>query len=134
MYQIAILVHAHSWWFQILKGKAYFDTNRVTLLFFKILYCIFYSSYHIFIRQCFRSNWEVKALHKKMGLNIGWLSARHINNQFLFICYVSGALCYFVLAEQFFNFRYISLFFLNQKISYTNSDESFLQDGIPHVL
>ena len=69
-----------------------------------------------------------------MGLNIGWLSARHINNQFLFICYVSGALCHFVLAEQFFNFRYISLFFLNQKISYTNSDESFLQDGIPQVL
>ena len=31
--------------FGILKCKAYFGTNRVSLFFFKILYCIFYSSY-----------------------------------------------------------------------------------------
>ena len=42
--------------FGVLKCKAYFGTNRVSLFFFKILYCIFYSSYDIFIRQCFRSN------------------------------------------------------------------------------
>ena len=34
----------------MLKCKAYFGTNRVSLFFFKILYCIFYSSYDIFIR------------------------------------------------------------------------------------
>ena len=34
-----------------MKWKAYFGTNRVSLFFFKILYCIFYSSYDIFIRR-----------------------------------------------------------------------------------
>ena len=47
--------------FGILKYKAYFGMNRASLFFFKILYCIFHISY-IFIRQCFRSNWEVKTL------------------------------------------------------------------------
>ena len=36
--------------------KAYFGTNHVGLFFFKTLYCIFYSSYDIFIRNWFKSN------------------------------------------------------------------------------
>ena len=37
--------------FGVLKCKAYFGMNRVSLFFFKILYCIFHCSYDIFIRQ-----------------------------------------------------------------------------------
>ena len=58
--------------FRVLKYKAYFDTNSVSLFFFKMLYCIFYSSYDIFIRQCFRSNWEIKALCEKIGFEF-WI-------------------------------------------------------------
>ena len=37
-----------------MRCKAYFSTNHVNLFFFMIFYCIFYRSYDIFIRQCFR--------------------------------------------------------------------------------
>ena len=58
-----------------------------------------------------------------------------MTHPFLFTCYVNSALCYFVLADQFIKFPDVPLFFLlNQKISYMNFDEAFLQDGTPQVL
>ena len=113
--------------------KVHFGTNCVSILFFKILYYILYSSYDIFIRKCFRSNRESKALPEEIGFYMGQSPGRHINNPCPFICYVNGTLRYFILANQFIKFPYVS-FLLNQKISYTNFDESFLQDGTPQVL
>ena len=55
-----------------MKCNTCFGTNSVSLFFFKILYCILYSSYDIFITQCFRSNSEDKALCEKIGFEF-WI-------------------------------------------------------------
>ena len=39
--------------FENLQCLVYFGTNCVSPFFFKIHYCLFYSSYDIFVRQCF---------------------------------------------------------------------------------
>ena len=44
----------------------HFNTNHARLFFFKILYYILFGSYDIIIWQCSRSNWEIKALCKKI--------------------------------------------------------------------
>ena len=56
-----------------------------------------------------------------------WVNCIEDINSFLFICYVSSVLCYFGLADQFIKFPHVS-FLLNQRISYKNFHESFLQD------
>ena len=58
--------------FGILKRKPYFGTNCVSVFFFKILYCIFYSSCDIFIRQ------RVKDPRENIGFDTCSLSGRHI--------------------------------------------------------
>ena len=102
--------------FGVLKCKTYFGTNRVSLFFFKILYCIFYSSYDIFIRRVLEVIEKLRPFARRLVLI--WINClEDINNPFLFICYISGALCCFILADQFIRF------------SYTTFHESFLQDS-----
>ena len=97
--------------FRIFKCKAYFGTNHVSLFFFKILYCIFYSCY-IFMWRFFRSNWEVRPLPRRLVLI--WVNCLEgiLITHFFFFCYISGALCYFILAQQFIRFLCMSLFCL----------------------
>ena len=95
--------------FGILKCKAYFFTHHVSLFFFKILYCIFYSSYNIFIRHCFRSNCEVKALGKDICFDMGnCLKDILITHFFLSVMLVALCVTLFLLIDSS-NFR-MSLF------------------------
>lgn len=76
--------------------SAYFSSRSVTVSFYSASFRLML---HLFIRQCFQRNVEVKSLGGKIGLDFGYLSLKHINNLFLFICHVSSAFFSFALAH-----------------------------------
>lgn len=99
--------------FLILKCKAYFCKNCVSLFFFNIFYYIFDCNCYIFIRQLFTSNWKFKA-SPEVDFGLEKMSWRLVNNHFFF--YFMFVKLYFIL------FLLISLsnldiclFFLNSK-------------------
>ena len=97
-----------------MKWKAYFGMNRVSFFFFKILYYIFFSNYDMVIRQCFRSNWEVKALSRRSVLI--WVNCPEdilIIYFFLYVILLALCVTLFLLINSL-NFR-ICLFFVNSK-------------------
>ena len=111
----------------------------VSLPLFRILCCIFYCSCDIFIRQCFRSNWEVKALCERL-VSIWVNCLEDILISHLFWSVILGALrvTVFLLISSL-NFR-ICLFFVKLKdFLYKFSwffykMELLMQDGTPKIL
>ena len=97
--------------FGVLKCKVYFGTYLVTFFFLKIFYCILYISYDIYIRKCFRSNWEVEAVCVSIWVNC-W---EDISMTYFFLAVILVALCVtlFLLINSL-NFC-ICLFFVNSK-------------------
>ena len=119
--------------FRSLECLAYYDTNWVSLFYFKIPDWIFDSSYDIFIWQSLEAI-EKLGLVAKGSLSI-WVNLPVVLTHFLFVMLVTLRAPYFLVINSWICVH-IS-FFLNQKIEnhkITYFNDSFLNDQTPQFL
>ena len=133
MYQIVIpsKLCVHPWTglefrgFGVLKCKAYFGKNRVSLFFFKILYVSSIVAIISLLGSVLKVIEKLRPFARRSVLT--WVNClEHISITHFFLSVVFGLLysCWQIHKI----FVYIS-FLLVQKISYTIFHKSFLQDG-----
>lgn len=128
-----IVVGAILWRFRSLECLAYYDTNWVSLFYFKIPDCVFDSSYDIFIWKSLEAIEKLRLVAKR-SLSI-WVNFPVVLTRFLFVMLVTLRAPYFLVINSWISV-YI-FFFLNQKIEnhkITYFNDSFLRDRTPHFL